>query len=38
MKAYQDGESSISQSLYNTLQSEAEHIYWIMGDEIHPDF
>ena len=38
MKAYEDGESSISKGLYNTLQSEVEHIYWIMGDEIHKDF
>ncbi len=38
MKAYQDGENSISNSLYKTLQTEAEHVYWIMGDEIHEDF
>ena len=38
MKLYEEGDSSISKSLYDTLQSEVEHIYWIMGDEIHEDF
>ena len=38
MKLYEEGNSTISQTLYKTLQSEAEHIYWIMGDEIHKDF
>ena len=38
MKLYEEGESWVSKSLYNTLQSEVEHIYSIMGDEIHKDF
>jgi len=37
MKLYEDGETSISKTLYNTLVSEVEHIYSIMGDEIHKD-
>lgn len=38
MKKYEEGDSSVSKSLYDTLQSEIEHVYWIMGDEIHEDF
>ena len=38
MKLYEEGSSAITANLYKILQSEVEHIYWIMGDEIHGDF
>lgn len=38
MKLYENEDSSVSKSLYDTLMSEVQHVYWIMGDEIHEDF
>ena len=32
---YDSGKNNISSSLYNTLKSELNHIYKIVGDEIH---
>lgn len=38
MKLYENDDPSVSKSLYDTLMSEVQHVYWIMGDEIHEDF
>lgn len=37
MEDYDNGEKNISSSTYSTLESELEHIYSVVGDEILPE-
>ena len=37
IKKYDNGEDNISSSTYSTLESELEHIYSVVGDEILPE-